>query len=57
MMNVELEAIKESGKADPILIKKNILITLIVECLAPGDQKQLLGEARKAREFLEALVG
>jgi len=30
---------------------------LIVECLAPGDQKQLLGEARKAREFLEALVG
>jgi len=30
---------------------------LIIECLAPGDLAQLQVEARKAREFVEALVG
>ena len=30
---------------------------LIVECLDPGDLKQTLAEARKAREFLEELTG
>ncbi|MCL4216464.1 MAG: sugar phosphate isomerase/epimerase, partial [Candidatus Hydrogenedentes bacterium] len=29
---------------------------LVVECLAPGDLDQTLAEARKAREFVEALV-
>jgi sugar phosphate isomerase/epimerase len=30
---------------------------LIIEMLAPGDLDHLLGEARKARKFVEALVG
>ena len=30
---------------------------LVVECLAPGDLDQTLAEARKARRFLEQLVG
>ena len=30
---------------------------LIVECLAPGDPTQLLAEAKKARQFVEQLVG
>lgn len=30
---------------------------LIVECLAPGDLSHLFVEARKARQFVEALVG
>lgn len=30
---------------------------LIVECLAPGDLPQLLAEAKKAKKFLEELVG
>lgn len=29
---------------------------LVVECLAPGDLDQTLAEARKAREFVEALI-
>jgi sugar phosphate isomerase/epimerase len=29
---------------------------LVVECLAPGDAKHLLAEAKKARRFVEALV-
>jgi sugar phosphate isomerase/epimerase len=29
---------------------------LVVECLAPGDLKALVAEARKAREFLDRLV-
>jgi sugar phosphate isomerase/epimerase len=29
---------------------------LVIECLAPGDLKALVVEARKAREFLETLV-
>ena len=30
---------------------------LVVECLAPGELPQLLAEAKKARKFLEELVG
>ena len=30
---------------------------LVIECLAPGDEKHLLAEARRARQFLEQLVG
>jgi len=30
---------------------------LVVECLTPGELPQLLAEAKKARKFLEQLVG
>ena len=30
---------------------------LVIECLARGDRKQLLAEAKKARRFVEELVG
>ena len=29
---------------------------LVVECLKPGDEAQLLAEAKRAREFVEQLV-
>jgi len=29
---------------------------LVIECLAPGDRKHLLGEAKKARRFVEGVV-
>lgn len=30
---------------------------LVVECLKPGDEAHLIAEAKRAREFVEALVG